>query len=49
LADVGDVFFKGVGVDQDVIKVNNAEKIKIIAETIVGIGLWSDAGAAWNF
>jgi len=39
LADVGDVFFEDVGVNQDVIKVNDAEEIKIIAETIVGIGL----------
>jgi len=31
LADVEDVFFDGIRVNQDVVKVNDAEEIKIIA------------------
>ena len=42
--NVGDRLFEGVGVDEDVVKVNNAEKVEIIVEAIVGISLL-EAGA----
>ena len=39
MADMGDMFFEGVGINQDVVKVNDAEAVKVIAEAIVGVGL----------
>jgi hypothetical protein len=33
------MLFEGVGIDEDIIKVNDAEDIEEIAKTIVGVGL----------
>jgi len=37
LINMGDMFFEGVGVDKNVMKVNDVEEVEIIAETIIGI------------
>jgi len=41
---MGDMLFEGVGVDEDVVKVNNAEKVEIIVEAIVSISLHRGRG-----
>jgi hypothetical protein len=39
LFDMRNMLFEGVGIDEDIIKVNDAEDIEEIAKTIVGVGL----------
>ena len=40
LADMGDVLFKGIRVDKDVVKINNTEKVKVFTQTVVGVSLY---------
>ena len=39
MANIEDVFFKGVKVNEDVIKLNNVETVEILTKTIIGINL----------
>ena len=39
LSDVVGVFFKGIGVNQDIVKVDYTEKVEKIAKAIIGVCL----------
>ena len=38
LAYMENMLFEGIGINQDVIKVNDTKEVKVIAKAIVGIG-----------
>jgi len=39
LSDVVSVFFEGVGINQDIVEVDDTEKVEEIAKAIVGVCL----------
>jgi hypothetical protein len=41
---VGYVFFQGVGINKNVVQINDTENIKELMETIVGVGLEGGRG-----